>query len=188
MQHYTQGTPQTAQRHMTDITLDSSFFLIPKEEIGQRISLNDPAPKSDPYDQIKELEKKVGQLQLQLDQSKKINHPKGVTNLMSENTKLKRSIIDFSNHLHKHNQLRRTMTIPGQGNKPNEFENQNNDLIIKIASLERELLKKDKQIEELSGYRDKWFNLKREASERKKQRESSISPNSAGEGESHLLG
>lgn len=187
LQNYQHGV-QSDPTKREEITLDSSFILIPKEENGQRISLNDPViVKPDPYEKIKELEAKNSLLQFQLSQSKKIKQPKGVTNLMNENTKLKKSIIDFSNHLQKHNNLRKAMTVSAHEYKPSDLELQNKELLMKVANLESELLKKDKQIE---FEKEKWINLKREASARKKQRESSVSPSSTSELEStkFLLG
>jgi len=172
LQNYQHGIhPNPTKRE--EITLDSSFILLPKEESGQRISLNDPViNKGDPYEKIKELEAKNSLLQLQLSQTIKMKQPKGVTNLMNENTKLKKSIIDFSNHLQKHNNLRKAMSVSAtHEHKPSDMELQNQELIMKIASLENELLKKDKQIE---AEKERWVKLKIEASTRKKQRESSV--------------
>jgi hypothetical protein len=53
--------------------------------------------------------------------------------------------------------------------------------LLYIASLENELLKKDKEIE---AEKEKWVKLKREAITRKKQRESSVSPTTNSELES----
>jgi len=184
LQNYQHGIqPNPTKRE--EITLDSSFILVPKEEAGQRISLSDPlVNKVDPYEKIKELEAKNALLQFQLSQTMKIKQPKGVTNLMNENTKLKKSIIDFSNHLQKHNNLRRAMTVSAHENKPSDMELQNQELILKIAMLEKELLKKDKEIE---AEKEKWLKIKREAMDRKKQRESSVSPTGNSELESTKL-
>jgi len=182
IQNYQHGIqPNPTKRE--EITLDSSFILVPIEESGQRISLNDPViNKVDPYEKIKELESKNSLLQLQLSQTIKMKQPKGVTNLMNENTKLKKSIIDFSNHLQKHNNLRKAMTVSAHEQQPaSDMELQNKELIMKIATLENELLKKDKEIE---TEKEKWLTLKREASARKKQRESSVSPSANSELES----
>jgi len=175
LQNYQHGTkPLPTKRE--EITLDSSFILLPKEESSHRISLNDPVEKKvDPYERIKELESKNALLQFQLSQTMKMKQPLGVTNLMNENTKLKKSIIDFSNHLQKHNNLRKAMSVSAHDNKPSDMESQNQELIMKIAMLENELLKKDKEIE---AEKEKWLKIKREASARKKQRESSVSPTS----------
>jgi hypothetical protein len=173
LQNYQHGI-QPNPTNREEISLDSSFFLLPREENGQRISLNDPViNKADPYEKIKELESKNSLLQLQLSQTIKMKQPKGVTNLMNENTKLKKSIIDFSNHLQKHNNLRKAMTVSAHNEqKPaSDMELQNKELLMKIAMLENELLKKDKEIE---TEKEKWITLKREASARKKQRESSV--------------
>jgi len=184
LQNYQHGIqPHPTKRE--EITLDSSFILVPKEETGQRISLSDPLiNKVDPYEKIKELEAKNAVLQFQLSQTMKIKQPKGVTNLMNENTKLKKSIIDFSNHLQKHNTLRKAMTVSAHENKPSDMELQNQELIMKIAMLEKELLKKDKEIEK---EKEKWLKIKREALDRKKQRESSVSPTGNNELESTKL-
>jgi len=58
IQNYQHGIqPNPTKRE--EITLDSSFILLPIEESGQRISLNDPViNKADPYERIKELESK----------------------------------------------------------------------------------------------------------------------------------
>lgn len=187
LQNYQHGV-QPNPTNREEINLDSSFILIPKEEDSQRISLNDPVmSRTDPYERIKELEAKNSLLQFQLNQTKKIKQPKGVTNLMNENTKLKKSIIDFSNHLQKHNNLRKAMTVSAHEHKANDFELQNQELLLKVAQLENEILKKDKEIE---LEKEKWTKLKREASARKKQRESSVSPSSTSELEStkFLLG
>jgi len=178
LQNYQHGI-QPSPTKREEINLDSSFILVPKEECSLRISLNDPViNKVDPYEKIKELEAKNALLQFQLSQTIKIKQPKGVTNLMNENTKLKKSIIDFSNHLQKHNNLRKAMTVSAHEQKPSDMELQNQELIIKIARLENELLKKDKEIE---TEKEKWRQIKREASARKKQRESSVSPSSTSE-------
>lgn len=58
------------------------------------------------------------------------------------------------------------------GSTVKEMEAQIRELMAKIAELEKENLKKDKEIKDLSVYKEKWDNLKKEASERKKQRES----------------
>jgi hypothetical protein len=182
LQNYQHGIqPNLTKRE--EITLDSSFILLPKEESCQRISLNDPVIKMpDPYEKIKELESKNSLLQLQLSQTIKMKQPKGVTNLMNENTKLKKSIIDFSNHLQKHNNFRKAMTVSAhEQQSASDMELQNKELIMKIVTLENELLKKDKEIE---AEKEKWLNIKREASARKKQRESSVSPSTNSELES----
>jgi len=184
LQNYQHGIqPNPTKRE--EINMDSSFILIPKEESGQRIFLNDPVTKEiDPYEKIKELESKNALLQFQLSQTIKIKQPKGVTNLMNENTKLKKSIIDFSNHLQKHNNLRKAMTVSAHENKPSDMESQNKELLMKIAMLENELIKKDKEIE---AEKEKWIKIKREASARKKQRESSVSPSTNSELDSTKL-
>jgi len=115
-------------------------------------------------------------LKNQLEQIKKINQPQGVTNLMNENVKLKRSILDFTKHVQKHNQeLKKTQLSHGDsllGGTPKEMEIQIRELILKAAILEKENLRKDQEIKELLSYKEKWLNLKKEASARKKQRES----------------
>lgn len=167
--------------HREEITLESSFILMPNENNSQRVFLNEPVKHVtiDPNERIKELESKLALIQHQLEQSKKIVQPKGVANLMNENTKLKRSIIEFSNHVQKHNSLRRTQSAYGDqsvfiGNPttPKDTETQIRDLILKVAILEKENLRKDKEIQELKVYHEKWQNLKKEASARRQQRTS----------------
>jgi len=166
-----QVEPNPTQRE--EITLDSSFILMPNENKSQRILLNEPVKHTtDPNERIKELEARNALLQHQLEQSKKIVQPKGVANLMNENTKLKRSIIEFTNHVQKHNTLRRTQSSHDSLLVVKDTEAQIRDLILKIASLEKENLRKDKEIQELKKYYEKWNNLKREASERRSQRKS----------------
>jgi len=169
--------PEVIPTKREEITLDSSFILLPKEGSGQRVLLSEPVKKvQDPEEKIKELESKCTLLKNQLEQMKKINQPQGVTNLMNENTKLKRSIIDFTKHVQKHNlEFRKTQLSHGDSllsGTPKEMEVQIRELILKVAILEKENLKKDQEIKELLSYKEKWLNLKKEASVRKKQRES----------------
>jgi hypothetical protein len=106
---------------------------------------------------------------------KRVIQPKGVTDLLSENTKLKRSILDFSNQI-KRQTMRKTQLSHGDsviGGTTKEMETQIRDLFFKVAALETLILKKDLEIKALLEYKEKWENLKREAASRKKQRESS---------------
>jgi len=172
-----QVEPNPTQRE--EITLDSSFILMPREINSQRIILNEPVKHTiDPNERIKELEARNALLQHQLEQTKKIIQPKGVTNLMNENTKLKRSIIEFSNHVQKHNSLRRTQSSYDSllvvGSVKDSEHAQIRDLILKVAILEKDNLKKDKEIEELKKYYEKWTNLKKEASARRRQKTSGV--------------
>jgi hypothetical protein len=167
-----------------EITLDSSFILLPNEGSGQRVILNEPVKSADPNEKIKELESKNALLRNQLEQMKKIIQPQGVTNLMNENTKLKRSIIDFSNYVQKHRNLGKTQVSHGDslvGRTSKEMEDQIRELILKVAILEKENLRKDKEIRELMDYKEKWLNLKKEASARKKQKESFVRTSGASE-------
>jgi len=169
--------PEVKPIKREEITLDSSFILIPNEGSGQRVLLNDPVKNVDPNERIKELESKNTLLRNQLEQMKKIVQPQGVTNLMNENTKLKRSIIDFSNYVQKHRNLGKTQVSHGDSlvaRTSKEMEDQIRELILKVAILEKENLKKDKEIRELLDYKEKWLNLKKEASARKKQKESFV--------------
>jgi len=169
--------PEAIPTKREEITLDSSFLLLPNEGSGQRVLLSEPVKKViDPEERIKELESRNALLKNQLEQIKKINQPQGVTNLMNENVKLKRSILDFTKHVQKHNQeLKKTQLSHGDsllGGTPKEMEIQIRELILKAAILEKENLRKDQEIKELLSYKEKWLNLKKEASARKKQRES----------------
>jgi hypothetical protein len=169
--------PEMSPMKREEITLDSSFILLPNEGNGQRVLLNDPVKNMDPAEKIKELESKNALLRNQIEQMKKIIQPQGVTNLMSENTKLKRSIIDFSNFVQKHRNLGKTQVSHGDsilGKTSKEMEDQFRELILKVAILEKENLRKDKEMKELLDYKEKWINLKKEASARKKQKESFV--------------
>lgn len=174
-----QSPKQNSPQHREDITLESSFILLPEETKSRSVYLSDPIKKTlDPDERIKELEARNMLLLNQLEQMKKaaLVQPQGVTHFMLENTKLKKSIIDFSNHVQKHNNLMKSQLSRGdsmvRGGSAKEMELQIRELFLKIDVLEKEILKKDKENKELSEYKEKWLNLKKEASARKKQKDS----------------
>jgi len=97
---------------------------------------------------IVELEKHNLLLLAQLEQLRKANQPQGVQNLLHENTKLKRSIIDISSHIHRQSQIIRKTQL-GESlveDKPgNQVFEENNLLLLKNSKLRKRINSKRKR-------------------------------------------